>query len=477
MSATPGTPRTLDSLPGPKGWPLLGSVLELRPETSHLAFERWAREHCTPYTFRIGRSRAVAIAAPDAVRAVMQDRPDAFRRISALEDVAADAGLVGVFAAEGKDWRRQRRLMNPSFHAAHLETFHPAIATIVGRLLRHWDGYAERGEPVDVLHDLMRFTVDVTSVVAFGRDLNTVERGADTLQRHLEVIFPTFGRRLVAPFRYWRALPFVERDFQAALGGVRAVMLELVAEARGRIAGRPPGETKPRTLLEAMILARDDEEAKEPLSDEEIYANVITLLLAGEDTTANTLAWMLHYLATRFDVQATARSEVLARVHGEVATTSELRELPYVDALALETLRLRSPAPQILLEARRDVVIEGAAIPAGTAVVLLTRYVGMNPEHFGDPTRFRPERWMPDAPSDTRPHQPRLMLAFGGGPRVCPGRGLALMECALLTSAVLRRFELRSAAPEWDVREVTAFTTQPSGVRVLLRRREASRAT
>lgn len=463
--------RTLDDLPGPRAWPLVGSALELGATDVHEVFEDWSRRFGEVFGFRVGRQRAIGVRSPELVRELLQARPDSFRRFSALEGVARDLGFYGVFAAEGADWRRQRRLMNPSFHAPHIESFHGPIASIVERLFDVWDREAERGASVDALADLMKFTVDVTSIVAFGRDLDTVRNGSGKVQRHLERIFPAIGRRVVAPFPYWKVFPFLERKVDRAIEGVRALMLELVADARARLAENPGAAERPATLLESMIVATDDEEAKEPFTDDEVYGNVVTMLLAGEDTTAITIAWMLYYLALHPEVAERARHEVDAVVSGTVPTIAEAKQLRYLDAIALEALRMRPPGPQLMLEARQDVVIAGVSVPKGTGVLVMLRMIQMNPEVFGDPERFRPERFLPDAPAETKPHTPRLMLAFGAGPRVCPGRGLALLECALLVGAVVKRYEVELVGRAEDVREVTTFTTQPRGLRVRFRRR------
>lgn len=457
--------RTLADLPGPRSFPIVGSALELGPTNAHEVFENWCRRYGDVFTFRIGAHRAIGVATPELARELLQARPDSFRRFGALEPVARELGFLGVFAAEGADWRRQRRLMNPSFHAPHIESFHGSIEEIVERLFGVWAKDADEGTSVDVLRDLMRFTVDVTSIVAFGRDLDTVRRGSQTVQEHLEILFPTIGRRLIAPFPYWRIFPFLDRRVDEALRGVRTLILDLVADARRQIR-EGTSSTSRTTLLASMIAASDDEAAEQPFSDDEVFANVVTLLLAGEDTTAITIAWMLYYLALHPEVAARARAEVDSVVAGSVPTVQEAKELHYIEAIALEALRLRPPGPQLMLEATHDLVVAGVAVPKGVSVMVMLRLIQMNPKVFGDPERFRPERFLPDAPADTKPHTPRLMLAFGAGPRVCPGRGLALLECAMLVGSFVKRFDVSLACKESDVTEITTFTTQPRGIKL-----------
>jgi cytochrome P450 len=331
----------------------------------------------------------------------------------------------------------------------------------------------ERGS-VDVLSLLMRYTVDVTSIVGFGKDLDTLQQGPDSLQRHIEHIFPAVQQRVIAPFPYWRLLPSARR-VENAVSATRQILLGLISAARGTLEREPERAQRPQTLLDAMLAAQDEERGGARLTDDEVFSNVMTLLLAGEDTTANTLSWMMHYLALLPQVQARARQEVDAVLGPQLMPTlAHLKQLPYVAGVAQEALRLRSPAPLLYLEATEDTVVEQIAVPRGTAVLALTRLPCLDNALFGDAENFRPERWLPEPPADTQPHSPRLMMPFGAGPRVCPGRSLALLECALVTGMVLRHFELEVADPSAPVSELNAFTVQPDGIRLRFRRRASA---
>jgi cytochrome P450 len=453
--------------------PLLGNALEVRPESLHLTLEAWARRYGPVFRFTLGSSANLVISNPEAIRKVLVDRPATFRRVRNIETVMGGMHILGVFGAEGETWRRQRKLLNPGFQTSHLETFYPSLAMVTQRLCDVLGGAAQDGSPVDVLSVLMRYTVDVTSIVGFGKDLDTLRRGPDALQRHVELIFPALQQRVVAPFPYWKLLPSA-RKVEQALTATRKVMQEIIEAARRTLELEPERAEKPRTLLDAMLAARDDEGGAK-LTDAEVFSNVMTLLLAGEDTTANTIAWMMHYLAVLPAVQARARQEVDAVQGAEaIPTMAHLKQLLYVAGIAQEALRLRSPVPMMFLEANEDTVVEGVAVPKGSGVMPLTRLPCLDNANFGDAQSFRPERWLPEPPPDTLPHSPRMLLPFGAGARVCPGRSLALIECALVTGMVLRHFEVEAVDSNAEVRELNAFTVQPEGIRLRFRRRKPS---
>ncbi len=454
--------RRIEDLPGPRPLPLVGNLPVGRTDSAHLVFESWAERHGPFFQARFLRQPILGIADPTAVRAVLQDRPDGFRRVSALETIARESGFLGVFAAEGADWRRQRRLINPSFHAKHLDSFYAPIATMTERLREVLAASAARGEAVDVLGAAMRYTVDVTSVVAFGRDLDTQRKGSDELQTHCENVMSTLIRRLLAPFPHWRFVQLPrDRAYVRSLEKLREVLLSIVAEAR--VAGRDTEREGARTLLETMLATRDDE-GRAPLTDDEVYANVLTLLLAGEDTTAITITWMLYYLAKRPDVLARARAEVDAVLgDAEVPTAAQIPRLRYLEGLALECLRLRGPVPVLFAEAVRETRVADIEVPKGAFVMNFLRRIAKDPALFGRPEELRPERWLDDAPPELAPHSPRYLLAFGAGPRVCPGRGLALLESALSVATVLKALEPELAA-QVPPREINSFTVMPAGV-------------
>lgn len=464
--------RTLSDLPGPRPWPLVGNPIAAH--RAHLQFEEWARRYGRLFRFRLGPISIVGVTDPEIARTAMQQRPERYTRIQRTNQIMYDLHVGGVFAAEGDAWRRQRRLLNPSFHGRHLDTFADPIRVVTERLRQYWLGTtersSERGE--DVLADLMRYTVDVTSVVSFGQDLNTVSGGGDELQRQLAYVFQVVERRSNSPFDYWK-LPGVGLRTRRRMRRLDAFLRDLIVQARERQAREPDRRERPSTLLESMLLATDDE-ARLPLSDQEVAANVLTVLLAGEDTTANTLAFALYHLAKHPDVLARARQEVDAALGDAfVPTLDQARELTYLDAIAQETLRMTLPTPLVPLQATEDVTIDDLQVPAGTVLLLLTRMMATSPDVFDDPLTFRPERWL-EGDAEQRRHHRRMMLAFGGGPRVCPGRSLALLECAMVLAMVLRTFDFSLVDPDAPLREVTQFTIRPEGVRLRFKKRGAS---
>jgi cytochrome P450 len=465
-AAAPAATRDIAALPGPRGWPVVGNVFQLDPARIHLTLERWAEQYGPLYVYRFVRHPVLVIADPTLVQHVLRERPHGFRRLRPMDAILRELGVSGVFNAEAADWHRQRRVVMQGFNTAQLKRFFPALVTVTERLRRRWAAAAERGTDVDVAADFMRYTVDVTTNLAFGHDMNTLEREGDVIQRHLEHIFPMISRRLYTPLPYWRwfKLP-ADRALDRALAAVRQVVVDLIRERR---AARTQA-ARPANFLEAMLAAQAAEGAA--LSDDEIFGNVFTILLAGEDTTANTMAWMIHFMCEHPEVAARLREEADS-VLGASAVAErieDLERLVYLDAVAAEAMRLKPVAPLLYLETNADTELGGVRLRRGTAVALLPRAAAFDERYFTGAREFRPERWLAGAKCPA--HDTRAFVPFGAGPRFCPGRNLALMEIKTAMSMVARHFTLAPPNAARPVGERFAFTMMPTGLHVRLRPR------
>jgi cytochrome P450 len=344
----------------------------------------------------------------------------------------------------------------------HLRQFFLTLRQVIERLQRRWQGAAERQQPVDVQKDLMRYTVDVTTNLAFGYDMNTLEKEGDVIQRHLEKIFPIISRRIFAPLPYWRYVKLPsDRALDDALVEIRKTIHAFIAHSRQQLAQHPHLAQHPTNLLEAMLVARDESEAH--FHADEIFGNVFTMLLAGEDTTANTLAWAMHFMTERPDVQTAMQTEVDA-VLGSATMLQDFaqsRQLAYVEAVAYETMRLKPVAPILGLETNVEVEVDGLRIPRDTSIILLTRPGVLQEHNFPQAEAFQPERWLAGQHPSRHTEHHKAFMPFGAGPRLCPGRSLALLEMQTALAMTCRNFVLAKASPAPPVDELFAFTMMP----------------
>lgn len=227
----------------------------------------------------------------------------------------------------------------------------------------------------------------------------------------------------------------------------------------------------PGNLLEAMIAAADQPDSG--IGDELVAGNVLTMLLAGEDTTANTLAWMIHLLWQNPDALRQAADEV-RRVCGDATTLTmeQMAQLDFVEACAHETMRLKPVAPQLPLQTLRDTVLGDVALPSGTVVINLMRVDSVSDAHIPNAAAFGPQRWLEGGePGVAAASAKRISMPFGAGPRICPGRYLALLEMKMAMATLLGRFDIASVGTTTgaEPQELMAFTMTPVGLKMRLK--------
>lgn len=471
---TEGQPplRRISSLPGPRPWPLVGNLLQVRPLRVHRDIERWCRQYGTFFPVYFGRTEVLVVADHEAVAAILRDRPDGFRRPSVTATVSEElGGLPGVFMAEGGDWRNQRRMVMQGFAPHAIKAYFPSLVKVALRLQRRWDGAALEGREIDLAADLKRYTVDIIAGLAFGTEVNTIDGGEDTIQRHLDDILPAIARRSIALFPYWRYFKLPQdRRLDRSVAALASAVDELIVQARARMATDPARAARPGNLLEAMIAAAD--QPGSGVDDRAVAGNVSTMLLAGEDTTANTIAWLLYLLQRHPRAMQAAREEVLRHAPDAAAFSIEQMDaLDYLDACIQEAMRLKPVAPFMPLEALRDTAVAGIEVKAGALVWCVLRHHSVSDSHFPRAAEFDPQRWLPDAQGAVA--DKKVGVPFGAGPRTCPGRYLALLEIKIAMAMVLARYDVAAVqtASGAEAQEIMGFVMSPENLALRLQRR------
>jgi cytochrome P450 len=452
----------VEDLDGPRRWPIVGNTLQLRRNAAHATLESWALRYGPLYRMRFGPYRAVGVSEPGLIDQLLRHRPVEVGRSPRISQLIDETGFKGVFTAEGEAWRRQRRLVMRALTPETIRALFPVITTVTARLHARWCAAAALGRYPDVLRDLKCYSIDVTTWLTMGLDIDTLTHDANGLQADVETWFQTVGRRLPQPLRYWRWLRLpADRRSDAAIARLHATVDGLIAGARREMAGQPQAGRKPRNILQALVAARDEPGSE--FSDEDVRGNVAVLLFAGEDTTANTMAWLLYHLATEPQACAAAQSQADALLGAGCAAAqfAQLDALTHIEAAALESMRLKPIAPVQGMRANVDLDLAGLLVPRGHLMFLLPRICATEEARFARAARFEPERWLgadETAEADGR----RSMFPFGGGQRYCPGRFLAMVEIKMVTAMVLGSFDLRLNPPGQVVTENFGFTMAPA---------------
>ncbi|MBO9533468.1 MAG: cytochrome P450 [Solirubrobacteraceae bacterium] len=459
--------RSVADLPTPPGsLPIVGSMRDLLDSTSmHRTYERWIDEVGPYFRVEIPGQTLVVVADHAVMGEMMRARPDTFRRWRHQQKVFTEITQMvdGVFFSEGEEWRQQRKLVNAALNMRHLQRYFDLMHTSGCRLHARLNEAAD-GASYDITRLFYCYTVDVTSAIALGHDLNTLENGEAPMQRGLELMFREGMKRMFAPLPYWRVLPLRSvRELKSAMAVLEAELVRYLERGKARVAARPELLDDPENALDAMLAAQRHDGT---FTDAEILSNINVLLTAGEDTTANTLGWTSWFLATRPELQRRIAEEAEAAFGDDVFPTSleTVDQLVFTEAVLKESTRLRSVTPMQPLEALVDTTVADIAIPAGTVVLTAMRWAADG--HGPDGEEFRPDRWLDDGPT------PPKTYAFGAGPRFCPGRNLAFTEAKSALAMLCRDFEftLDESSP---VKEELHFTLVPVDLRIHLRPRVA----
>ncbi len=451
----------MEHLPGPAGLPLVGNI-GFDTSRFHRTLEDWARQYGPLYRFRMMDRRFIVTSRRGDIAQVLHDRPDQWRRSRRIAGILEEAAARGVFSAEGDEWRRQRKLVMQALTPEVINRFHPTLSAMTERLRRRWLAAAEAGQPQRLLRDLKAFALDVIIGMAMGQDQDMLEHEDNPLQQDIEFVFGQVARRLVAPVTYWRTVKLpVDHATDAAGLRIRAAVDGFIADARARMAANPALHDKPTNLLEAMLVARD--RPGSGISDAVVQANAINMVFAGEDTTANTIAWLLYLLSHA--------PHAAARLAEEADAAPGLEQMPYLEACVQEAMRMKPVAPIMGAEAVQDASLGGVQVPAGVVVFLLLRHSFELEVPLADGAEFRPERWLDPSMKEKFDDPGRKMVPFGGGPRFCPGRYLAMCEIRMVMSMLLRSFTIHAVPGAPPVEEQFTFTMTPSALPVLLRPR------
>ncbi|MEU7475778.1 cytochrome P450 [Lentzea sp. NPDC042327] len=341
----------------------------------------------------------------------------------------------GLAVSSGSFHLRQRRMVQPAFHRDRIAGYVTVMARAAREVVDGW----RPGEVRQLEADMQGLAVTIVGEALFSTEIG--QRAIDEARRSVFVIIRNGILRALSP-GFVEKLPIpANREFDEAVDRMRAIVQEVIAARRDDPADH--GD-----LLSTMLAARDAETG-EPMTDEQVFDEVITLLTAGIETTALALAWIFHEIAANPDVQRRVVAEVDEVLAGRAVTVDDVPRLTYVGQVASEVLR-KYPLWLVMRRTAEEVDLGGVRLPPGTEVILSPHTLHHDPAQFPDPERFDPDRWTPDR---VRQLPKGAFVPFGGGIHQCIGNHFALTEIAVVVAAVCSRYRL---VPDRPVR--TTFT-------------------
>jgi cytochrome P450 len=456
-----------DAAPGPDGLPLVGNTLSFLRDPVGF-YRRLGAYGSDVVAYDIAGTSGYAVTHPDDVEQVLVHDDALYERGTVTREALGQISDGGLFLSEGEDWARQRRLLQPAFYRGTVETY---AGTMTATAADVADGWAD-GDVVHARDAMTDLTLAVLSETLFGVDLSG--RGAAVGDAATALLAKFDSGAPSAYLPEWVPTPR-NRRFRRAVGDLRELVDELVAERRGAGGTGSAGDAGstagiPRGDDVLSLLAAADADAEDGLSDEDIRANMLAFLVAGHETTALALTFALHSLATHPDVQDRLAAELGAELDGPPGA-DDLADLDVLDRVVEETLRLYPPAYTVFREPTEPVTLGGYRIEPGANLSLPQFVVHRDGRWYDDPTAFRPSRW----DGDLRESNPDYAyFPFGGGPRACIGMRFARMEAKLALATLLTDWRVEPT-DETALSLRMAVTLGPGGpVPLRVRRRDGA---
>ncbi len=439
--------------PGPRARPLVGNLLDY--SRNPLDFlTRSAREHGDVVRLKFPGPPAYLLSNPEHIEQVLVRNNRNFIKDRVTRGQLSILG-DGLLTSDGDFWRRQRRLAQPAFHRERVENYAATMVTYTERMLEGW----RDGEERDVHRDMMRLTLEIVAKTLVDADIADEAEKIGTALGTIMAHFSDQGNGV-----FLRMIPDSvptpsNLRFRRANRRLEEFIYGIIEERRQ--SGRDTGD-----LLSMLLHARDEDGSR--MSDEQLRDEVMTIIMAGHETTAIALSWTFYLLGKHPKAEEKLYSEIKEALNGRPPTVADLPNLPYVDAVIKESMRLYPPAWAIGREAVEDCEIGGYHVPAGTQLFISQWVVHHDPRNFENSNNFDPDRWTGDL--ETR--LPKFAyFPFGGGPRLCIGQSFTKMEANLLLTTIAQKFKLE-LVPGQTIQTQPSITLCPKhGIRVTLQER------
>ncbi|MGA2645447.1 MAG: cytochrome P450 [Candidatus Sulfotelmatobacter sp.] len=437
--------------PGPRNRGMIGNF-PLGSTDPLGVYTRWARQYGDIFYYRVFSRHIYFLNHPDLIEHVLVTNYQSFIKGEALQSNRRIFGN-GLLTNDGDSWLQQRHLIQPAFHRDRIESYGDTMVAYTERMMAAWHD----GEVRDIHRDMMRLALEIVAKVLFNVEVTAdTDRIAGALNTFMEL--GSRGRMLLPPilrllptadnFRYRRAARQLD-DIVYGLIHRRRLDVEIADDL---LSG----------LLQAQAIGR------RAMSDEQLRDEVMTLLLAGHETTAVSLSWTWYLLAQYPEVEKKLWSELRAVLNGRSPRVQDLSRLPYTERVVKEAMRLYPPAWAIVRNSLKDSDLGGYRVPAGATVMMSQWVMHRDPRYYDQPEQFNPDRWLEGRAKGASKF---TYFPFGGGPRTCIGASFATMEGVLVLAAIAQSYQVR-VVQDCPVEPLPTITLRPRrGIKVVLTRR------
>jgi cytochrome P450 len=402
--------------------------------------------------FQAGSQQYFLVNNPEYIKDILVTHHASFKKGRGLERAKAMLGN-GLLTSEGEFHHRQRRLAQPAFHRDRIARYAGMMVEYADRMQHErW----REGETLDIAKEMMHLTLAIVGKTLFDTE---TEAESEQVRQALSESMKRFNRFMLPFAEFLDRLPLPgNRRYREARDVLDSIIYRIINERRR--SGQDTGD-----LLSMLLRAQDDEGDGGRMTDIQLRDEVITIFLAGHETTANTLTWTWHLLSEHPEIESRLHHELDIELAGRLPTVEDLPHLRYTEMVITEALRLYPPAWIMGRRALKDYQLGPYVVPAGSIVIMSPYVIHHDDRYFPDPFRFDPDRWTPEA----RASRPQFwFFPFGGGPRRCIGEGFAWTEAIIVIATLAQRWNLRRL-PGHPIALQPLITLRPRhGIRMVL---------
>jgi cytochrome P450 len=450
------TTDTAAAPPGPRGYPLVGSLFDAWDDALGM-FVRCFRDHGDLVHLRFGPFDYYFVSDPDLVHHVLVENSKGYvksRNYRGLKLVLGE----GLVTSEGDFWRRQRKLAQPAFHRERLAAFAEQMVTHTTTMLSRWETRPDVRAPLDVHAEMTALTFRIVGTTLFSVDLEGEASAVGDSLAHVMHAVDDYAEALV-PIPMWVPTPSNVR-FKRTLKRLDDMVFHIIEDRRAH-----PHDLGKADLLD-MLMSAKDEDTREQMTNRQLRDEVMTLVLAGHETTANALTWTWYLLSKHPDVARRLADEVHEVLGDRTPTLADLPRLKITNAILQESMRLYPPVWAFERQALEPDTLRGFPIAKDAIVGFSPFVIHRHPAHWDNPEGFDPDRFL-DARAERRHRY--AYLPFGGGPRQCIGNGFAMMEAQIIVAMIAQRHRLELVCGERVEIDPTVTLRPKSGVHMLVK--------
>ncbi|HBS03337.1 MAG TPA: cytochrome P450 [Leptospiraceae bacterium] len=433
---------------------LLGSLSELEKDPAGF-METMLRNYQDVVQFRLATESVHLCIHPDAIPHVLHENHMNFdKQVFDYKMMGSRLLGKGLLTNDGPFWLKQRRLSQPAFSHKRINAYSKIMQECTRDFLEQWR--QKDGQTLDMTSEMAAFTLRIVGLTLFGKDL--VKESAE-----IGEVFSRANHLLTR--RLFSGIPdlvkFMTLDFKLrkAAGGLRKVVDEIIEERKGK-------EDQYDDLLSILMQARDEE--GRGMDYAQLRDEVLTLLLAGHETTANALSWALHLLSLHEEEQEHLAADCKPKCNGQVPNFEMFKELEQTNRVVQETMRIYPPAWSIARRCKEEDEIMGYRVKSNSLVFLSQLVTHRHPAFWQDPENFRPSRFSPE---ESKGRHNYAFFPFGGGPRLCIGADFAMMEAVIILSSLMMEFKVEPVRDEVDM-ELLITLRPKNGLPLRIHRRK-----